>query len=114
MHYTPINMGRLMTAVALSPDAYNALPSDLKLIVDDVSRDVEEEALGAQRSVELDGIMRLLEYHQLTREAWLEWADAADAEAFREEFYPALLEEYYPGENMWGQVKAEIAQILGE
>lgn len=116
-YYTDVNQNYNFDDVIMNKKLYDSLPADIKAIVDEAARSAEHYGLSSCRAGYTASEKRCIAggatFTHLTDEQRQVFIDKVKPVELWEKQYKALLDKYYPGENMFDKMVDEIAKVEG-
>jgi len=116
-YYTDVNQNYNFDDVLMNKELYDSLPTDIQGIIDEAARVAEHYGRSSCRAGYAASEQRCIDggatFTHLTDEQRQVFIDAVKPTELWEDLYKDLLEKYYPGENMFDKMVAEIARVEG-
>ncbi len=116
-YYTDVNQNFNFDDVVMNKKLYDSLPADVRAMVDEAARVAGFYGVASCRADYASSERRCIEggavFTHLTDEQRQQFIDLVKPQQLWEQSYKALLDKYYPGQNMYDKLVSEIARVEG-
>ena len=114
-YFTDVNQCYIFDTVLMNQELFDSLPNEIRELVLEAASRAEDYGRFVYRKEYAEAVEKVEEHGcvvtQLTPEQRQAFIDNLDPEGLWEELYKDMLEEYYPGENMYEKVVAEVKAV---